>query len=53
MLLLRLAIANLKMTIRNRHAIFWALAFPLIFVVVFGVLDQRDLPGLDGVGWHC
>ncbi|MCH7786276.1 MAG: ABC transporter permease, partial [Chloroflexi bacterium] len=28
----------LKMTIRNRQAIFWALAFPLIFVVVFGVL---------------
>ncbi len=38
MLLLRLTIANLKMTVRNRQAIFWALAFPLIFVVVFGVL---------------
>lgn len=35
-------IANLKMIARNRQALFWALVFPLIFVVVFGLfrLDQ-------------
>lgn len=35
-------VADLKMIVRNRQALFWALAFPLIFVVVFGLfrLDQ-------------
>lgn len=37
MLLFRLTIANLKMIVRNRQSLFWALAFPLIFVVVFGI----------------
>ncbi|MSP78059.1 MAG: ABC transporter permease [Dehalococcoidia bacterium] len=37
-----MVIANLKMTFRNRQSLFWALVFPLIFVVVFGLfrLDQ-------------
>ncbi|MFH1141987.1 MAG: ABC transporter permease [Chloroflexota bacterium] len=41
-MLLSLVIANLKMIYRNRQALFWALAFPLIFVAVFGLfrLDQ-------------
>ncbi|MBI4297568.1 MAG: ABC transporter permease [Chloroflexi bacterium] len=41
-MLLRLLIANLKMIARDRQALFWALVFPLIFVVVFGLfrLDQ-------------
>lgn len=30
--------ANLKMTIRNRMALFWLLAFPVIFIVLFGYL---------------
>ena len=37
MLLIHLTIANLKMLARDRQALFWALAFPLIFVVVFGL----------------
>lgn len=37
MLLLHLTIANLKMLARDRQALFWALIFPLIFVVVFGL----------------
>lgn len=36
MLIFHLTIANLKMISRNRQSLFWALAFPLIFVVVFG-----------------
>ena len=31
--------ANLKMMARNRQAIFWALFFPLLLVVVFGLFD--------------
>ena len=38
MLLAHLTIANLKMILRNRQALFWALAFPLLFVVVFGLM---------------
>lgn len=37
-MLLPLIIANLKIIIRDRQALFWALIFPLIFVVVFGLL---------------
>ncbi len=41
-MLLPLIIANLKIIVRNRQALFWALIFPLIFVVVFGLfrLDE-------------
>ena len=31
-----MVIANLKMTVRNRAALFWLLAFPVIFIVLFG-----------------
>ena len=34
-----LTLANLKMMARNRQAIFWALFFPLLLVVVFGLFD--------------
>ena len=59
--------ANLKMMARNRQAIFWALFFPLLLVVVFGVfdfkgvgaadvavIDQSGGPGLNccGSGWR-
>jgi ABC-2 type transport system permease protein len=40
MLLIHLTIANLKMIIRNRQALFWAMAFPLIMVVIFGLITQ-------------
>lgn len=32
----KLFLSNLKMMTRNRQSIFWALAFPLIFTVIFG-----------------
>jgi ABC-2 type transport system permease protein len=31
-------IANLKMSFRNRTALFWNLAFPLIFILLFGFI---------------
>lgn len=34
--LLKLFIADIKMLFRNRQALFWSLAFPLIFTIVFG-----------------
>lgn len=33
-----MTVANLKMTLRNRAALFWLLAFPIIFIVLFGYL---------------
>ena len=37
--MLAFTLANLKMMARNRQATFWALFFPLLLVVVFGLLD--------------
>lgn len=34
--MLKLFLANLKMMIRGRQALFWSLAFPLMFTVIFG-----------------
>jgi ABC-2 type transport system permease protein len=36
-------IANFKMTLRNRMAIFWNLAFPAVFIIFFGLLLTMDL----------
>ena len=41
MIIVALTIANLKMIFRNRQSLFWALAFPLIFVTVFGLFFER------------
>ena len=37
--MLAITVANLKMMARNRQGIFWALFFPLLLVVVFGIFD--------------
>lgn len=37
--MIALTLANLKMMGRNRQAAFWALFFPLMLVVVFGLFD--------------
>ena len=42
-----LLVANLKMMARDRQTVFWALAFPLIFVVVFGLFDVDDPGSVD------
>ena len=36
--LLPLTIANIKSFYRNRAALFWTLAFPVIFIVLFGAI---------------
>ena len=43
-MLLSLTVANLKMTYRNKQALFWSLAFPLIFVTAFGLFNFDDPP---------
>ncbi len=45
----RLFIADLKMFYRNRQAAFWAMAFPLIFVAVFGLFEFDQLPRVEMV----
>ena len=45
--MLSLTIANLKMMARNRQATFWALFFPLLLVVVFGLLEINGFGGAN------
>ncbi|MBA2380623.1 MAG: ABC transporter permease [Chloroflexi bacterium] len=50
--LLRLTLANIKSFTRDRSALFWTLAFPLIFVVPFGSIfsgrnNQRTIGFAD------
>ena len=40
--MLRLTVANLKSFLRDRAAIFWTVAFPLIFVVIFGLIFSGE-----------
>ena len=46
-MLARLFVANLKMFYRNRQAAFWAMAFPLIFVGVFGLFEFDQPPRVE------
>ena len=41
--MLTLVIANLKMLARNRQATFWAILFPLLLVVAFGLFDINNV----------
>ena len=41
--MLALTFANLKMMARNRQTAFWALFFPVLLVVVFGLIDFSGL----------
>lgn len=40
----KLFIASLKMLYRDKQALFWAMAFPVIFTVVFGLFDFSQAP---------
>lgn len=40
---LKLLIANIKMTFRDKQSLFWSLLFPLLFLVIFG-LFRFDSP---------
>lgn len=35
-------VANIKMSLRNRQAMFWNLAFPALFIVLFGSIWDND-----------
>lgn len=39
---LAMLIANIKMSLRNRQAMFWNLAFPALFIVLFGSIWDND-----------
>ena len=41
--MLAITLSNLKMMARNRQGLFWALIFPLLLVVVFGLFDFRGV----------
>lgn len=45
-----MVVANLKMTVRNRQAIFWNLAFPAIFILIFGAVFGGDTTSSFDVG---
>jgi ABC-2 type transport system permease protein len=40
--LLAMVRANIKMTVRNRSALFWNLVFPALFIVIFGAVFGRN-----------
>lgn len=40
----KLFVASVKMLYRDRLTVFWALAFPVIFAVVFGLFDFSQAP---------
>jgi len=50
--LLLLTVANIKSFVRDRAAMFWTLAFPLIFIFLFGAIfsggdNSRDIGFAD------
>ena len=49
--LLALTIANIKSYVRDRAALFWTLAFPLIFIFMFGFIFQGGGGAELTLGW--
>ena len=45
--MLALVIANLKIMVRDSQTLFWALVFPLIFVIIFGLFDFEPSSTVD------
>ena len=53
--LLTLTLANIRSYVRDRAALFWTLAFPLVFIIMFGLIFQGggsrlNLAWVDGDG---
>jgi len=46
--MIKLFFANLKMMVRGRQALFWALVFPLMFTVIFGFFFGSGNVGAGG-----
>jgi ABC-2 type transport system permease protein len=46
---LALTVASLKMYFRNKQALFWALFFPLLIMIIFGIMnfDRFNSPRVD------
>lgn len=49
--LLALTVANIKSYVRDRAALFWTLAFPLIFILLFGFIFQGAGTSRLTLGW--
>jgi ABC-2 type transport system permease protein len=49
--LLALTVANIKSYVRDRAAVFWTLAFPLIFIFLFGFIFQEGGQSRLTLGW--
>jgi ABC-2 type transport system permease protein len=49
--LLALTVANIKSYVRDRAALFWTLAFPLIFIFLFGLIFQGGGGSGLTLGW--
>jgi ABC-2 type transport system permease protein len=49
--LLALTVANIKSYVRDRAALFWTLAFPLIFIFMFGFIFQGGGGSELDLGW--
>lgn len=48
-MLLKLFLADVKMLCRNRQALFWSLAFPLMFTVIFGFFFGGETTNLGNL----
>ena len=48
-MLMSLVFANLKLIYRDKQAAFWAIAFPLIFLLIFGLFNFNDLNPVEVV----
>ena len=46
-----LTVANIRSFIRDRAALFWTLAFPLIFIVLFGLIFQGSGESRLNLAW--
>jgi ABC-2 type transport system permease protein len=44
--LFALTLANIRSYVRDRAALFWTLAFPLVFIILFGLIFQGSGPRL-------
>src|SRR4029450_9813775 len=49
--LLALTVANIRSYVRDRAALFWTLAFPLIFIFMFGFIFQDGTQSRLDLGW--
>src|SRR4029450_4565826 len=49
--LLALTAANIRSYVRDRAALFWTLAFPLIFIFMFGFIFQDGTQSRLDLGW--